>query len=100
MGLAEELECIGKKIKLLRIAKGIRQFDVAQAINISPAHLSNIERGRNSITLENLFKLRELLGCNVSEFFSELDSQAKKEIELTAEEMQVMLKMFKKMVEK
>ena len=97
MDLAEKQERMGKKIKLLRIAKSIRQSEAAQALNISQAHLSNIERGRNIITLENLFKLSELLDCPVSEFFSEVDNKKTEEkSELTAEEMQVMLKLMKK----
>ena len=99
MELAEKLERIGKKIKLIRIAKGIRQAEAAKAIGVSQAHLSNIERGRNSVTLDLLFKLSELLECSVSEFFSDVDKKnVENEHELTAEEMQVMVKMFKKMM--
>ncbi len=99
MELAEKLERIGKKIKLTRIAKGIRQYDAAKALGISQAHLSNIERGRNSFTLETLFKLSELLECPVGEFFRDADKKDTGEKpELTAEEMQVMMKLFKKMM--
>ena len=101
MELAEKLERMGKKIKLIRIAKGIRQYDAAKALGISQAYLSNIERGRNSFTLETLFKLSELLECPVSEFFSNVDKNAEQdEQKMTAEEMQVMLKMLKKMMDK
>ena len=101
MELAEKLERMGKKIKLIRIAKGIRQYDAAKALGISQAYLSNIERGRNSFTLETLFKLSELLECPVSEFFSDVDKNAEQdEQKMTAEEMQVMLKMLKKMMDK
>ena len=35
----------GEKVRLLRTAKGWRQFDVAVGAGVSPADVSNLERG-------------------------------------------------------
>ena len=96
MELAERLERIGKRIKLIRIAKGFHQYDVAQAMGISQAHLSNIERGRNSTTLELLFKLSDLLECPLSDFFVDVDKKKKQnELDLSDEQLRMMLLMVK-----
>lgn len=95
MELAERLERIGKRIKLIRIAKGFHQYDVAQAMGISQAHLSNIERGRNSTTLELLFKLSDLLECPLSDFFVDVDKKKQSELDLSDEQLRMMLLMVK-----
>ncbi len=69
MELAEKLELIGKRIRLIRVSKGLRQSEVAKQLGISQAHLSNIEYGRNSITLDTLFKLQELFSCLWRKFY-------------------------------
>ena len=77
MELQEKLKSVGIKIKILRLRKGLRQNDVAKELDISQAHLSNIEGGRSAVTLENLFKLQELFHCTMVEFFSEIDEDVR-----------------------
>ena len=76
MKLEEKMKAIGLKIKMLRTQYRIKQQDLANKLQISQAYLSNIENGRNAITLENLFKLQEILGCKMADFFTEIDAEA------------------------
>ena len=47
-------EHIGKKLKELRVSRKLRQYEVAEAVGVSRAMISNLEAGRRSLTLETL----------------------------------------------
>ena len=74
MELREKQKAVGLKIKILRTRKCLKQQAVAKQMAISQAYLSNIESGRHAITLENLFKLQEIFGCQMADFFAEIDA--------------------------
>lgn len=76
--MSEKTKLVGARIRLLRLERNLAQNDVAEKIGISQAHLSNIEKGRNNITLENLLRLHEVLGCSVASFFVDIDGTAPK----------------------
>lgn len=67
----EELYAIGHKIKLIRVQKQITQTDLAVALGISKAHLSNIETGKTVVTLENLYKISMALNCKITTLLEE-----------------------------
>lgn len=69
--MQEEVKKVGKRIKALRIEKNVTQIDLAKALGISQTNLSNIEQGRTGATLSNLFKIKEILGCSICDFFEE-----------------------------
>ena len=71
--MENEFKVLGRKVKLLRLEKGITQTDMAEAIGLSQTNLSNMESGRTAITIQNLFKMREVLGCKMRDFFSDFD---------------------------
>ena len=101
MELHEKLKSVGIKIKILRLRKGLRQNDVAKELDISQAHLSNIEGGRSAVTLENLFKLQEIFQCTMAEFFSEIDEEVMLEERgakdtFTMDEVMELMKVLKK----
>ena len=64
---------VGKRIKLLRCDSGMQQVELAEKIGVSQSLLSNIESGRCSVTLENLIKIHEALGCPMRSFFVDID---------------------------
>ena len=64
---------IGTRIKMLRFAKHMQQTELAKRMGISQTHMSNIESGRNNVTVDNLYKLHEILGCSMSSFFVDID---------------------------
>ncbi|MGM0857301.1 MAG: helix-turn-helix domain-containing protein [Pseudomonadota bacterium] len=59
-GLAEAL---GKKIRKIRKEKGFTQDAVALASRIDRSYMGRIERGEVSITVEKLYEIAEVLGC-------------------------------------
>ena len=52
---------VGTKIQQAREAAGLTQEKLSEMMDISPKHLSAIERGVYGISLENLYKLCMLL---------------------------------------
>ena len=76
--MSEKTKLVGARIRLLRLERNMAQNEVAEKIGISQAHLSNIEKGRNNITLENLLHLHEVLGCSVASFFVDIDGDSTK----------------------
>lgn len=58
---------IGDVIRTLRKKKGISQDVLSGLADIGRTHLSMIERGKRTPTLETLFKISGALGMNVSD---------------------------------
>ncbi|MBR5589541.1 MAG: helix-turn-helix transcriptional regulator [Phascolarctobacterium sp.] len=86
--MQDEFKILGKRVKFLRMEKGISQTHMAEMIGLSQTNLSNMESGRTAITIQNLFKMREVLKCRMRDFFIDFDAEAvekeetKKSIEL------------------
>lgn len=55
------LKAIGERVRKARIAKNISQSQLAEALNISPTHMSNIENGKHAMNVVMLYQLCELL---------------------------------------
>lgn len=73
--MENEFKVLGRKVKFLRLEKGISQTDMAEAIGLSQTNLSNMESGRTAITIQNLFKMQKILGCKMSDFFADFDGE-------------------------
>ncbi|MBQ8417537.1 MAG: helix-turn-helix transcriptional regulator [Phascolarctobacterium sp.] len=69
----EKFKMLGRRVKFLRLDKGISQTRMAELIGLSQTNLSNMEAGRTAITTQNLFKMSEILGCKMADFFTEFD---------------------------
>lgn len=67
MGIKEEL---GKKIKRMRINRGLTQEQLSEAVDISQRTLSGIEIGENFVTAETLDKLVKALNTTTEELFA------------------------------
>ena len=78
----QDLYQVGFKIKMMRMQKSITQTDLAEAMEISKAHLSNIETGKTVVTLENLFKVQKILNCHMRDFFEEKQEEPREQITL------------------
>lgn len=61
---------IGAKIKERRISVGITQEYIANALDVNPSHISNIECGRANPSLTALVKIANILSCSVDYFIS------------------------------
>ena len=76
--MENEFKVLGRKVKFLRLEKGISQTDMAEAIGLSQTNLSNMESGRTAITIQNLFKMQKILGCKMRDFFTDFDGEVSK----------------------
>ncbi|SDZ30479.1 helix-turn-helix domain-containing protein [Thermoactinomyces sp. DSM 45892] len=68
---------IGKKIKNLRLKKGLTQEELGERTDLSKGYISQLERDLSSPSIETLFAILEVLGCAPKEFFDE-DGQEQK----------------------
>lgn len=66
-------EMLGSRIKALRSAKNFTQEQVAEQIGVSRQKYARIESGINSITLDILSRVAEVLGVTVGDITRVLD---------------------------
>ena len=59
---------VGKTLQNLRKRSGIKQSELAELIGISEKHLSKIETGKNFPSLDNFFKMAEILKFDLGDF--------------------------------
>ncbi|KWW13020.1 MULTISPECIES: XRE family transcriptional regulator [Bacillaceae] len=62
---------IGKKIKNLRLKKGLTQEELGERTDLSKGYISQLERDLSSPSIETLFNILEVLGCKPTQFFDE-----------------------------
>lgn len=70
--MAETNAGMGQRLRELRLRRGLQQSEVARRLEISPAYLSLIEKGRRVVQLPLLFQALELYGIPVEDFMSSL----------------------------
>lgn len=58
---------VGIKIRIIRTERGQSQQDLAEKLNIGRSSISNIEKGKQSVTLKNLEGICNALGCTSSD---------------------------------
>ena len=71
--MENEFKVLGRRVKFLRLDKGISQTKMAEMLGLSQTNLSNMESGRTAITTQNLFRIREIFDCKMSDFFVDFD---------------------------
>lgn len=69
MGVRKLRNTIGKKIKNLRLERGISQEKLAEYVNMSREHISCIERGKNMPNVETLYYIAEYFQISIKDFF-------------------------------
>ena len=77
MGIKDEL---GKKIKRMRINRGLTQEQLAEAVEVSQRTLSGIEIGENFVTAETFDKIVKALNTTSEELFATNHLKPKEEI--------------------
>lgn len=65
---------IGKKLKELRISRGLKQSQVSDKVGLSRATISNVEVGNRGLSIESLQKFCELYQVDISYFGIETKS--------------------------
>src|SRR5690349_8943713 len=87
---------IGKTIKFLRSAKGLKQSDLAKKVKVSTNYISLIENDKREPSLSFLRELASVLDIPVSLLFLELDMSKK---EINPQERDLLMKMRDLMVQ-
>lgn len=64
---------IGKKLKELRIKKGLTQTEVGKIVGKSKETIYGYENGKNSLTASTLIQLLKLYDKDANEFIDELE---------------------------
>lgn len=69
MGIRKLRNQIGKKVKSLRLERGLSQEKLAEYVDMSREHISCIERGKNLASTETLYYLAKFFEVDIREFF-------------------------------
>lgn len=69
MGIRKLRNSIGRKVKSLRVERGLSQEKLAEYVNMSREHISCIERGKNLASTETLYYLAKFFNINIKDFF-------------------------------
>ncbi|MCI9978448.1 XRE family transcriptional regulator [Clostridioides difficile] len=80
-----DFRAIGQRIKIARIKKRLTQDTVSELINITPSHMSNIETGKSTVSLQTLVAIANVLNVSLDELLCDtiLDSKIVFEKELS-----------------
>ena len=104
MRKSDLLISVGRRIVQARAEKGYSQAMLAEKANISVSHLSNIERGRKSLSAEVLLRIAEALQVSADSILFTDIPQVHKEVErqidinlnnCTAREKEFIIKLIK-----
>ncbi len=79
--MEENFKVLGRRVKALRIEKGISQSKMAKLLGLSQTNLSNMESGRTAITTQNIFKMQGILNCKIAEIFVDFDGVEEEAVE-------------------
>ncbi len=64
------LKLLGQNIKKYRESKGLKQIDLAVALDFSEEYICRIERGQKFISLRKLFELANELDVKISDLMN------------------------------
>lgn len=61
---------IGKRIKELRAQKKYSQEELAARAGIDRTYINSVENGKRNVSIINIEKIANALGCSLQEFFT------------------------------
>ena len=70
---------LGKKLRLRRVALGLTQTQVAQAINVTFQQIQKYEKGTNGVSSARLLQLSNFLKVQIKYFFEDFSEFENKE---------------------
>ena len=76
-----DYKAIGKRIKIARIKADLTQERLAERINISPTHLSNIETGTTRVSLSTMISIANALSVTSDDLLCDSVVMAKAQFE-------------------
>lgn len=62
----------GKRVRQLRLARGFSQESLADEVGLHRTYIGNIERGEESVSIDNVAKIAKALKVSLSELFKGL----------------------------
>ncbi len=71
---------LGSRIKELRTAKGLKQSDIADKLDMERSNYTRIENGKQSPTHKNLEKIALILDVNIKDLFDYEHVKTKEEL--------------------
>ena len=74
---ADIKETYGSHIKDLRIEMGLTQNQVAEALNVTPGYISNVENNRTAMSLRVLIYYAKLTGKSLDSLVGQLEPDYK-----------------------
>ncbi|MCR5294316.1 MAG: helix-turn-helix domain-containing protein [Lachnospiraceae bacterium] len=66
------MDNLGAHIRELRIEKGLTQLEVAEALNVTPGYISNVENNRVAMSLKLLIQFARLTGTTLDSLVGEI----------------------------
>lgn len=63
----DKIEILGERIRFYRERRSLTQSQLAEAINISNSHMSDIENGKKEMGVETFLKIGEYLNVSLDE---------------------------------
>ena len=57
----------GENMKKIRLKKGMLQGDICRALDLDRAYISNIENGKQNLTISTMEKIAKALGVKVDQ---------------------------------
>ena len=76
-----DYKAIGKRIKIARIKADLTQERLAERINISPTHLSNIETGTTRVSVSTMISIANALSVTSDDLLCDSIVMAKAQFE-------------------
>ncbi len=72
MSVSTEVESgLVQRIVALRVARGLKQKELADALSIDPSSVSRIEKGERAVSVAELVRLADVLGVRVEDLLTE-----------------------------
>ena len=75
----DSLEQYGEKIKKIRLELNLTQKEVADALNVTPGYISNVENNRAAMSLRVLIYFAKISGITLDELVGMLEPEYKRE---------------------
>lgn len=81
------MQQVGDILFQLRMKRGLTQRELSRLVDVPQPNLSNIEKGKQDVTVSTLQRIAAVLGCALSDFFKEVEKQPP-EVSMTRERIE------------
>lgn len=80
-GMELDYKAIGKRIKIARIRADLTQERLAEAVQVSPSHMSNIETGTTRVSLTTIVTIANALSVTADDLLCDSVKKARVQFE-------------------